>query len=165
MTFRRFLLVAAVVPLGLALTALAQTAAPPGAPPAAPPGASSDDPANQPTLEDDKDTIDASRQWLALLDAGKYGAAWDISSQQLKTTVTRAKWNAGIRDARKPFGKLASRKATRFARSHAMPGAPDGDYAVIEFESSFANGKQALEHITWVLEKGEVWRVAGYYIR
>ncbi|HQR12637.1 MAG TPA: DUF4019 domain-containing protein [Casimicrobiaceae bacterium] len=119
----------------------------------------------QPTMGDDKDTIAAAQKWLALLDDGKVGVAWDVSSKHLKSVVTRQEWVKGIADARKPFGKLKSRTPEKFARSHAMPGAPDGDYSIIEFVSEFANGKRAQEQLIWMLEPGDVWRVSGYYIR
>jgi hypothetical protein len=119
----------------------------------------------QPTLADDKDAIEAAKKWLALLDAGQYGEAWDLSSAQLKSAVTRQKWITGVRDARKPFGKLKSRTEERFARAHSMPNGPDGDYAVVDFKSSFANGKKATEQLVWFHEDDQVWRIAGYYIQ
>ncbi len=153
MTPRRRLLLAAAV-LGLPWVAFAQPALPPAG-----------EARGQPTLRDDKETIEAGEQWLKLIDAGKIGEAWDASAATLKSAVSRQQWIAGLRDARKPFGKLTSRKATRFARAHSMPNAPDGDYAIIEFEAVFANGRKATEHLTWMLEDGDAWRVAGYYIR
>src|SRR5260221_1386887 len=113
----------------------AQAAAPP---PAAQPGAAAANPPGkpstgeeqvQPTQGDDRETIEASTKWLALLDAGKFGAAWDVSSAHLKSVVARPKWIAGITDARKPFGAFKTRTAAKFARAHSMPDAPDGDYS------------------------------------
>jgi hypothetical protein len=144
-------LAAAWLPLQVA----AQTAAP-GAPAAD---------AAQPTPRDDKETIEASTKWLALLDSGKTGAAWDVGSPYLKSVVTRAKWIDGITSARKPYGEFVKRTPTKFARSHSMPGAPDGDYSIIEFETEFAYGKRASEHIIWMLGEREVWSVSGYFIR
>ena len=108
---------------------------------------------------------EASTKWLALLDSGKTGAAWDVSSPHLKSVVTRKGWIDGITSARKPFGDFVKRTPTKFARSHSMPGAPDGDYSIIEFDTEFANGKRASEHIIWMLGEREVWSVSGYYIR
>jgi hypothetical protein len=161
MTTRRHLLltgVAAWLAAGLPWAARAQAQKPPVAPLAS-------EQAGQPTQGDDQDAIEAGKQWLALIDAGNAGKAWDTSSAHLKSIVTRQKWIAGMRDARKPFGKLASRNATKFARAHSMPGAPDGDYALIEYEATFANGKRATEQLTWMLEDSGAWRVSGYYIK
>ena len=153
MTMRILLVLAAAAWCSLA----GAQPAPPGPPP-------TDEPA-QASPRDDKETIEAARTWLALLDAGKAGVAWEASSAYLKSVVTRQKWIAGINSARKPFGKFVKRTPTRFARSHVMPGAPDGDFSIIEFESVFANGKQATEQIIWMLVDNDVWRVSGYYIR
>ncbi len=83
----------------------------------------------------------------------------------MKSSVTRAKWVSGLRDIRKPYGKLASRKPAKFARTHELPDAPPADYAIVEFDSRFANGKTAVEQLVWMLESDGVWRVSGYYIR
>lgn len=162
MTTRRVLVPAAafaawlssLLPATLPLPAAGQTPAPPAA-----------QSGEQPTLNDDREAIEAAQKWLALIDAGRSGDAWDVAAPFLKSAVTRPKWIAGMRDARKPFGKFVSRNATRFARAHSIPGAPDGDYVIVEFETVFANGKRATEHLTWMIEGGDQWRVAGYYIR
>ncbi len=122
-------------------------------------------PAVQPTMTDDKDTIVAAEKWLRLLDSGKIGAAWDTAAPHLQSVVTRKKWIEGITAARKPFGKLDSRTAEKFARAHQLPGAPDGDYSIVEFTSKFRNGKVAAEQVIWMLGEGDVWRVSGYFIR
>jgi hypothetical protein len=175
MTIRILLISAAAVWCALAAAAwctpaAAQPATPPSAP--APPAAVTPTPgvppvleSAQPTLGDDKETIAAAYKWLTLLDTGKAGVAWDVASAHLKSVVTRRKWVEGIGEMRKPFGKPDARKAEKFARSHQLPGAPAGDYSIIEFQTEFANGKQATEQVIWMLEKDEVWRVSGYFIR
>ena len=119
----------------------------------------------QPSTRDDKETIEASRAWLALLDAGTFGPAWDGASPYLKSVVTRQKWVTGVAAARNPFGKFKQRIPVKFARSHSMPDAPDGDYSLLEFESEFANGKRASEQVIWMLGDNQDWHVSGYYIR
>jgi Protein of unknown function (DUF4019) len=140
----------------------AQGATPPAAKKAAP---AADDSRDQPTLGDDKDVIAASERWLKLLDDGKLGPAWDSAAPLLKSAVTRVEWIEGIGAARKPFGQVKSRASDRFARSHEMPGGPQGDYAIVAFQTVFANGKHAEEQLTWQLGDNDTWRVSGYYIR
>ncbi len=154
--------VAACALVALAAAALAQTSATPGPPTQAPPSAP---PPAQPTLGDDREAIQAGLKWLALIDGGNSGFAWDEASKQLKSTVTRKQFIAGMRDARKTFGKLESRSAVKFARSHELPGAPSGDYAIIEYEAKFLGGKRMAEQLVWTLEEQDTWRVAGYYYR
>jgi len=42
---------------------------------------------------------------------------------------------------------------------------PDGDYVIIQFDTSFENKKSAIETVTPMLDKDGVWRVSGYYIK
>ena len=149
-------------------TAIPQPAPAPAAPGKAAPEATvgGDVQLEAPSVRDDREILAASERWLGLIDTGKLGAAWDGGAKPLKQAVTRNDWIKGIGDARKPFGKLASRNRERFARTHSIPGAPEGDYAVIQFTSTFENGKRALEEVTWMLDTdGGIWRVSGYYIR
>ena len=142
----------------------------PGMPAPAAPAASKapgkdDDKVVQPTRGDDKDVIEASQKWLKLIDTGHYGDAWDGGAAPLKKSVTRKGFVDGLTDARKPFGAVKSRKTADFARAHELPGGPDGDYALVLFNTLFTNGKSAQEQVIWLLESGDNWRVSGYFIR
>jgi hypothetical protein len=45
------------------------------------------------------------------------------------------------------------------------PGAPDGKYVVIRYETSFRNKKAATETVTPMLDADGRWRVSGYFIK
>ena len=144
-----------LAPLLLAGAAFAQAPAPP-APSTAPPATQpppTEPPPTQPTLGDDKEAIEAGKKWLELLDADKAGVAWDSASKQLQSVVKREAFIAEVRTA------------IKFARAHELPGAPAGDYAIIEFEAKYPNGKHLSEQVIWTIEAGDVWRVAGYFYR
>ncbi len=149
----------------LAPVAFAQPAAAPPRPPPSTQAPPTEPPAQQPTKGDDKEAIEAGKKWLALIDAGNAGAAWDSASKQLQSVVKRDQFVAEMRDVRNPLGKLTARTAVRFARAHDLPGAPTGDYAIIEFDSKFAAGGHLAEQLIWTIGPGDIWRVAGYYYR
>src|SRR4029079_19707775 len=65
--------------------------------------------------------------------------------------------------ARAPFGKLESRKLLGAKLLHEAPGAPPGDYVVMQYEAKFP-GQTAVETIT-PMRDGDAWRVSGYYVR
>jgi hypothetical protein len=44
-------------------------------------------------------------------------------------------------------------------------GPPDGEYVVIQFETSFENKKSAIETVTPMLDQDGKWRVSGYFIK
>ena len=66
---------------------------------------------------------------------------------------------------RKPLGNLVNRKIMRTQESTSLPGAPDGRYVVMFFETSFEKKKAVVETVTFMLEKDGKWRAAGYFIK
>jgi hypothetical protein len=46
-----------------------------------------------------------------------------------------------------------------------LPGAPDGQYVIIQFETSFENKQNAVETVTPMLDTDSQWRISGYYIK
>jgi hypothetical protein len=46
-----------------------------------------------------------------------------------------------------------------------LPGAPDGEYVVIQFEASFEKKKAAVETVTPMVDEDGEWRVSGYYLK
>jgi hypothetical protein len=46
-----------------------------------------------------------------------------------------------------------------------MPGAPDGEYVVVQYETEFERKASAVETITPERDKSGTWRVSGYYIK
>jgi len=107
----------------------------------------------------------ASAAWLKLVDAGDYTASYQQASALFKDHVSAAAWTQQVGAARKPLGAVVSRhlKATQYATS--LPGAPDGQYVVIQHRTSFANKKSAVETVTPMLDQDGKWRVSGYHIR
>jgi len=80
-------------------------------------------------------------------------------------TVQSDLWVASLKALREPLGKLISRKVKSAVYKTTLPGAPDGQYVVIEFTSSFKHKKTAVETVTPMLGKDGVWRVSGYFIK
>ncbi len=109
--------------------------------------------------------VSASKTWLNLVDEGRYGESWDEASELFKEMVAREQWQTTIKSARTPYGRVVSRtlKSTQYATS--LPGAPDGKYYVLQYETSFENKKSSIETITPKLDKDGNWRVSGYYIK
>lgn len=107
----------------------------------------------------------AAQGWLVLVDKADYGASWEQAASMFKSNVTKGKWQETIGGARRPLGNVLSRKLMSATYTAELPGAPDGQYVVIQYETSFENKKSAVETITPMLEKDGQWRVSGYFIR
>jgi hypothetical protein len=46
-----------------------------------------------------------------------------------------------------------------------LPGVPDGEYVVVQFDTSFEKKKTAIETVTPMKEPDGRWRVSGYFIK
>jgi len=107
----------------------------------------------------------SSQKWLSLVDSGRYVESWDEASGFFKNAVSKQKWIESMEAFRKPLGKLISRKPRSKKHTTSLPGAPDGDYVIIQYETSFENKKSSIETITPMLDRDGTWRVSGYYIK
>jgi len=117
------------------------------------------------SMEKEQAAIAAAQQWLALVDAGRYDQSWKQAAEYFRNAVSKTDWRDSMRTERAPLGRLKSRKILRADYRTSLPGAPDGEYVVIQFATSFENKQAAVETVTPQLEKDGRWRVSGYYIR
>jgi hypothetical protein len=113
----------------------------------------------------EKAAIAASGAWLSLVDEGNYAESWNQASGLFKNAVTKEQWQSTVKAVRTPLGKMVVRKLKSRQYTKTMPGAPDGEYVVIQYETTFENKKSAVETVTPMLDKDGKWRVSGYYIQ
>ena len=118
--------------------------------------------------QDDKDIGNAqaaAQHWLALADAGQRAATWTEAAEPFQRAVTQADWEQTLQTVRAPLGALKSRtlKTSRFLKN--PPGAPDGDYVMVTYDSVYANQPAVTETVTQVRGKDGSWKMSGYFIR
>ncbi len=113
----------------------------------------------------EKAAVAAAEKWVALVDAGKYTDSWKEAAEYFKSAVNQGQWEQSIQSVREPLGKISSRKVKTKTYQTTLPGAPDGEYVIIQFETSFQNKKTATETVTPMLDKDGQWRVSGYYLK
>lgn len=82
-----------------------------------------------------------------------------------KNAITKEKWEQTLTTVRKPLGNLVFRELKSKIYKKSLPGAPDGEYVVIQFTTSFENKKSSIETVTPMLDRDGKWRVSGYYIK
>ncbi|MFZ1053813.1 MAG: DUF4019 domain-containing protein [Candidatus Sulfotelmatobacter sp.] len=107
----------------------------------------------------------SAESWLALVDSGKYAESWQEAAPVFKAAVTKEQWQGVLRGSRDPLGKMLSRKLKSATYTTTLPGAPDGEYVVIQYESGFEHKQSAVETVTPMLDKDGKWKVSGYYIK
>jgi hypothetical protein len=113
----------------------------------------------------EKEAVSAAQNWLTLVDTGKYSKSWQEAAGYFKNAVQQDQWEQMLQSVRMPLGKMISRKLKTSIYKTTLPGAPDGQYVVIQFETSFQNKESAIETVTPMFDKDGRWRVSGYYIK
>ena len=112
----------------------------------------------------DPAATDAARSWVALLDSQQWGESWRATASLFRSQMSAEQWTAKVQPLRQALGATSSRTVQSATRSAALPGAPIGDYEVIQFKTSFANNPGSVETVA-LARDGTGWRVAGYFIR
>jgi serine/threonine protein kinase len=115
-----------------------------------------------------KEQPDASAEalrWLSGIDAGEYARSWKEAAVFFQKAITEAGWSDALTRARKPLGDVNSRKLLDAKSAITLPGAPDGEYVVMQFETSFAAKEKAQETVTFMKQPDGTWKAAGYFIR
>jgi len=107
----------------------------------------------------------AAKDWLALVDQGRYGESYEQASQSFRVAVGRDEWAAKAGAARARAGKLVSRRLSRATETRNPPGAARGDYVFVVYNSSFASLKSAIETVVTMRDQDGKWRVVNYMIR
>jgi hypothetical protein len=107
----------------------------------------------------------SAEQWLALVDEGNYAKSWKTAAAYFQTAVPQDQWEHTISVVRGPLGDLVSRQLKSAQYTMSLPDAPSGKYVVLQFDTAFANKKEAVETVTPMLDPDGKWKVSGYYIK
>jgi len=107
----------------------------------------------------------AAEAWLTLVDDARYGESWESSATLVKKAVSKEEWIQSIESARQMFGRVIRRTIRSRQYTTTLPGAPDGDYVIMQYETAFEKKESAVETVTPILDSDGQWRVSGYYIK
>src|SRR5439155_185766 len=77
----------------------------------------------------------------------------------------QAQWVTSVARVRGSLGSLKSRRLVSAKYARSLHGAPDGEYVVIQFATSFEKRAEATETVTPMKDRDGRWRVSGYFIR
>ncbi|MDR1280429.1 MAG: DUF4019 domain-containing protein [Opitutaceae bacterium] len=109
--------------------------------------------------------IERTLVWLGHIDNGRYAQSWRDASAGFKNAVTEADWEKALKSVRAPLGTLVKRQLQHRQQTSTLPGAPKGDYVVMQFATGFSRKKSAIETVTFARETDGAWRASGYFIK
>jgi hypothetical protein len=102
--------------------------------------------------------------FLGYLDHGRFADSYAYTGMLIRAQLDRDAYAKQLEKARTGVGALLSRELIDAGYTTTVPGAPEGQYVVLDYGASFANRQQAVETLTLAFAKG-YWRVSGYYIK
>jgi hypothetical protein len=83
----------------------------------------------------------------------------------MRAAVTREKWSEVITAVRTPLGAVTSRRLKSADYRKTIPGAPEGEYVIIQFDTEFADKAGASETVVPMRAADGSWKVSGYFIK
>ena len=107
----------------------------------------------------------SAEAWLALTDSGKYAESWDQASASFKAAVSQDNCVGMVSSVRGPLGTLQSRKLATAKFVKTPPHAPEGEYVILRYDTSFEKPPSAVETVSMTLDKDGSWRAAGYFVK
>ena len=109
--------------------------------------------------------LTSSMHWLTLVDGGNYGGAYEEAAVSFRKTIERLKWEVAAQNARAASGPLINRRMRTATFTRTLPGAPDGEYVIMQFDSRFDRQALITEMVVSEREKDGSWKVAGYWLK
>jgi Protein of unknown function (DUF4019) len=106
----------------------------------------------------------AARTWLAASDTGSGAETWALAARPFQDRISSEDWQRTLTALRAPLGPVEKRTLTSATHASTLPGAPDGDYEVIKFQTQFEHKASAVETVITARQADGSWRVAGYFV-
>ena len=113
---------------------------------------------------DQQPDLAAASSWIHLVDTQHWDDSWADAGTLFRSQMPQPRWASTIAPIREPLGAVSSRVVKGITKSKSLPGAPDGDYEIVQFQTSFANKVAATETVV-VSHEASGWKVDGYFIR
>ena len=115
--------------------------------------------------EQSDQAVAAAKTWLGLVDAKQYKESWVEAAPFFKEKVKKEDWVNMVSAVRGPLGDMKSRELIGAQYTKSLPGAPAGEYVVMQFKTAFQNKPEAVETVTPMKDDKGAWRVSGYFIK
>ena len=123
------------------------------------------DEAEQQAKVEDPESLDRAENFLRYVDAGDWKGSWDASGPFFRSQASAQEWTEIVEPVRKPLGKAGERRLASVQRASTLPGAPEGEYEVLQFHTEFAEMEGLAIETLVMLQGKDGWEVSGYFIR
>ena len=115
--------------------------------------------------EAERSAYEASKPWIALMDKGDYEKCWDAAAPWFREEVaSRDMWISKAHETRDPFGEMKFRELRTTTYATNPIGAPDGEYTIVVYSSSWDAGS-IYETVSMQRQPDGSWGVVGYHVK
>jgi hypothetical protein len=106
-----------------------------------------------------------SQTWIEAIDGGQYQQSYDHAGTWFRNLCTAEEWTSWMTKRSVNYGKCTRRKQIQEVKFGKEPsGKFAGEWAYVNFESSFDKGGNEFELVDLKKEADGTWKVAGYAI-
>ena len=117
------------------------------------------------SIEEAKVAQDAAAAWLALIDSTDYRESWQQAAPWFQEQLSEEAWEQALESTLGPLGPLLSRAPQDREYTTTLPKAPEGEYVIVTYESSYIQLEAAVETVTMMKTDDGTWRVVGYLVQ
>jgi hypothetical protein len=130
-------------------------------------GPSSTEEAARPSVaaEVDPAVLETAERWLALVDADDFPGSWAATGDLFKGEVSEETWQESMAEVREQMGAVRERHLQNQTLETVMPGAPEGEYMMLEYRSVFDQQARGAELVVLMKQDDGSWRVIGYFLQ
>lgn len=106
----------------------------------------------------------AAGEWIALVDTAGYASSWQEAAPVFQSGISEDEWVQAVEQVRGQVGEIESRSLYNSEYRTTLPNAPQGEYVVLQYQSSFARLPQAMEMVVMTKTEEDDWKAAGYQV-
>jgi len=103
--------------------------------------------------------------FLELVDQGRYDDAWLSTSTLFQNLNNQDQWQSRQQAIRAGYGALSSRQIHLISYRQTYSLSPDGQYVVVQFESSYTNKADTIETVVLDCRTAPECSIRAYIIR
>ena len=114
---------------------------------------------------DRQEAVAAAESWLALLDRKDFEGSWQTAAGLFRSAVSAKLWEESVEKAYGNVGRPQSRALDTADYKTELPGAPDGEYFVLTYNTAFEKKQNGVETVVPMRDTDGKWHVSGYFVR
>ena len=114
---------------------------------------------------EDPASLDRAKNFLKFVDASDWAGSWNAAGVSFRDQATLDEWIGAIQPVRDQIGEFESRKLATVQRTSTLPGAPEAEYEILQYQSKFSAVEGGAVETLIMVQTETGWDVAGYFVR